>query len=47
MKGHWDEIGHQAICPNKDKSKSKNLNLSYQQVEHSDIIGLQTSLQSD
>ncbi len=47
MRGHWDEIGHHAICPNKDKSKSKNQILSYQQVEHCDIIGLQTSRQSD
>jgi hypothetical protein len=47
MRSHWHQIGQHATCPTKYKCKSKNQNLSYQQVQPSDLIGLQTPLQFD
>jgi hypothetical protein len=46
MKGHWNQIGQHATCLTKHKYKSKNQIISYQQVQHGDLIGLQIPLQS-
>jgi hypothetical protein len=40
MRGHWNQIGQHAICLTKHKCKSKNQIISYQQVQHGDLIGL-------
>jgi hypothetical protein len=37
MEGHWYQIGKQAICPTKH-NKYKNQDMSYPQVQHSDLI---------
>jgi len=47
MKKHWDQIGQYVTCPTKHKCKSKNQNLSHQQIGHNDLIGFQTPLQYD
>jgi hypothetical protein len=47
MRGHWDQIGQRATCPNKYKSKSKNQNLSCQQAQNSDLIDFQIPFQID
>jgi hypothetical protein len=47
MRGHWDQIGQRATCPNKSKSKSKNLNLPCQQAQNSDLIDFQIPFQID
>jgi hypothetical protein len=47
MKKHWDQIGQHVTCPIKHKSKSKYLNMLYQQTQHSDLISLQIPFQFD
>ncbi len=47
MKGHWNQIGQHATCPTKHKCNFKNQIISYQQVQHGDLIGFQIPLQSD
>ncbi len=47
MRKHWDQIGQYITCPTKHKCNFLKKNLSYQQIEHNDLIGFQTPLQSD
>jgi len=47
MKGHWNQIGQHATCPTKHKCKFKNQIISYLQIQHGDLIGLQIPLQFD